>query len=141
MLQLNNTSLANLAGNIVNYQQTTLNIYSGEMPIVDAAFVFNPSNYTAQRLATMTISAPSPANGSSRQILITGVNAKTFNGLQQGVATWFAIYFSSTPGSYFTIGTVSSDPATKSTLLIDNANIEVTSNFPYSLVNFSCTLN
>lgn len=140
MLQLNTSGLTNIANAFavqgVGQTLTIIDFYSGEIPTVDANFVFTPANYNDTRLGRLTNSGGVTLSG-TRMLFNSSNNTRTFNGTKAGEATWFAMYHNSTSPTYFIIGTVSMDPATKSCMLINNTNIQVSSDLPYSVVAFS----
>jgi hypothetical protein len=143
MFQLNTSGLTNVASSLSGANQglslTVIDFYSGEMPTVDANFAFVPANYNDLRLGRISNSA-ALTSSATRIAFASPATTRTFNGTKAGEATWFAMYNNATTPTLFIIGTVSMDPATKSCMLINNTNIQVSSDSPYSVVAFSILL-
>ena len=136
MIQLNSSALTTIQAVPKSYVATTLNIYSGVIPDVNSSFVFNKANYQSQLLATLVMPY---LNNSSQPTKLSNNGTPSFDGLAEGTATWFCL--TNAAGAGYLLGTLSSDPATKAPLLIDNVNITQTTGKPFSLVSFAINLS
>ena len=132
MIQFNTFALSDLQGTPKRNGVSRLNIYSGTIPDVGTDFVFQASNYEAQLLAAFNVAMSDPSTNSSK---LTFTSNPTFNAVGTGVASWFCL--ATAAGVGYILGTVSSDPASKGPLLIDNVNLAPSTNFPYSVVAFA----
>lgn len=139
MIQLNAYGLSTIQSAAAREGATTLAIYSGDIPTVDSSFVFNRANYEAQLLASFIVTYQ--GNVANVAKLSLGSNV-AFDGLADGTASWFCLATASTvAGGGFILGTLSSDPATKAPLLIDNINITRSSGKPFSTVSLVINLS
>ena len=126
----------NLASRIQSYIYGSYRVYifGDQMPTVDQNFTFNLANYTQLGQTNINTIA------SGTRLSYNGSTGAHFRGLATGTATWFAlVYGSDMPKTI--IGNVSSDPASKAPMLIDNVNIVPTTTADFAVIDFAVTLN
>lgn len=91
---------------------TRLYVMTGPVPTVDEAFVFTATNYTAQTIATYTVTKIASNNTMTLTTTPAPINA-----LVDGTATWFALSNTSTPAIIGSVGVAGSgNPLTLPTL-------------------------
>ena len=111
------------------FTTSTIQIYAGEIPTVDTAYVYAPANYTP--LATALNVKINVVDFTMSLGLTTGVK---FRGLTAGTATWFAMYYGPTPASAV-LGTITNDAAVPAVMLLDNVNIVPTETTEFTIVD------
>lgn len=134
-LRFNDNLLYNVQFTAWQYALSSCNIYQGAIPTVTPSFTWSASNYTSQLLATATLTLQSPGASSTR---ISTSSSIPFDGVATGTATWFCMH---NGGALALIGTLSSDPATKAPMLLDNVNIVPSTGKPFSIVSLSVYLS
>lgn len=148
MISMNYIETADMVNTLISCAQSTavvspamniLSIYSGTIPTVDSAYVWNPSNYTAQLLhqrgpiaikqITSTV-IPANSNGVSSYNSGITLTAALTNLIptKTGVATWYAFHNGSANQPVI-IGSCTDVPTATDTMLLNNVNLVTGSPF------------